>query len=72
MCWTRTGVRIPPVNNPSRLFNALFAQSPQAVRNAERERMTHRSSVLDALLGFLPNPCMVTSTLPTATNWISI
>ena len=51
MCWTRTGVRIPPVNNPSRLFNALFAQSPQAVRNAERERMTHRSSVLDALLG---------------------
>jgi len=51
MCWTRTGVRIPPVNSPSRLFNALFAQSPQAVRNAERERMTHRSSVLDALLG---------------------
>ena len=36
MCWTRTGVRIPPVNSPSRLFNALFTQSPQAVRNAER------------------------------------
>jgi len=51
MCWTRTGVRIPPVNSPSRLFNALFTQSPQAVRNAERERLTHRSSVLDALLG---------------------
>ena len=51
MCWTRTGVRIPPVNSPSRLFNALFAQSPQSVRNAERERLTHRSSVLDALLG---------------------
>jgi len=51
MCWTRTGVRIPPVNSPSRLFNALFAQSPQVVRNAERERLTHRSSILDALLG---------------------
>ena len=51
MCWTRTGVRIPPVNSPSRLFNALFTQSAQAVRNAERERLTHRSSVLDALLG---------------------
>ena len=51
MCWTRTGVRIPPVNSPSRLFNALFTQSPQAIRNAERERLTHRSSVLDALLG---------------------
>ena len=51
MCWTRTGVRIPPVNSPSRLFNALFTQSPQAVRTTERERLTHRSSVLDALLG---------------------
>ena len=51
MCWTRTGVRIPPVNSPFRLFNALFSQSPQAVRNANRERLTHRSSVLDALLG---------------------
>ena len=51
MCWTRTGVRIPPVNSPTRLFNALFVQSPQAVRTTERERLTHRSSVLDALLG---------------------
>ena len=23
MCWTRTGVRIPPVNNPARLFQAV-------------------------------------------------
>ncbi|HAD20942.1 MAG TPA: hypothetical protein DCF87_02375, partial [Opitutae bacterium] len=30
MCWTRTGVRIPPVNSPSHLFNALFTQSPQS------------------------------------------
>ncbi|MEC7627525.1 MAG: DUF1552 domain-containing protein, partial [Verrucomicrobiota bacterium] len=51
MCWTRTGVRIPPVNSPSRLFNALFTQAPLSERNIERERLTHRSSVLDALMG---------------------
>jgi hypothetical protein len=39
------------VNSPSRLFNALFAQSPPSERNIERERLTHRSSVLDALMG---------------------
>ena len=51
MCWTRTGVRIPPVNSPARLFNALFTQSSQSERNIERERLTHRGSVLDALMG---------------------
>jgi hypothetical protein len=30
MCWTRSGVRIPPVNNPARLFQALFVQSSAA------------------------------------------
>ena len=39
------------MNSPSRLFNALFAQSPLPERNIERERLTHRSSVLDALMG---------------------
>jgi len=51
MCWTRTGVRIPPVNSPARLFNALFTQSSQLERNLERNRLTHRGSVLDALMG---------------------
>ena len=51
MCWTRTGVRIPPVNSPSRLFKALFIQSPQDERISQRKRLTHRGSVLDALLG---------------------
>ena len=49
MCWTRTGVRIPPVNNPSRLFEALFVQSSKAERDLERKRLGHRGSVLDAL-----------------------
>ena len=49
MCWTRTGVRIPPVNNPARLFQALFVQSSKAEREIERQRLGHRGSVLDAL-----------------------
>ena len=49
MCWTRTGVRIPPVNNPARLFQALFVQSAKAEREIERQRLGHRGSVLDAL-----------------------
>jgi len=49
MCWTRTGVRIPPVNNPARLFEALFVQSSKAERDLERKRLGHRGSVLDAL-----------------------
>lgn len=49
MCWTRAGVRIPPVNNPARLFQELFINSSNGEREAERIRLMHRSSVLDAL-----------------------
>jgi hypothetical protein len=49
MCWTRSGVRIPPVNNPATLFKALFVESNQAELKAERTRLMHRASVLDAL-----------------------
>ena len=49
MCWTRAGVRIPPVNNPARLFEALFVESDAATRKATRTRLLHRSSVLDAV-----------------------
>ncbi len=49
MCWTRSGVRIPPVNNPAKLFQALFVQSDAAMIESERIRLLHRSSVLDAL-----------------------
>lgn len=49
MCWTRAGVRIPPVNNPAKLFQGLFINSSKGEREAERTRLMHRSSVLDAL-----------------------
>ncbi len=49
LCWNRSGVRIPPVNNPARLFQALFVNSEPAALRAERTRLEHRASVLDAL-----------------------
>jgi hypothetical protein len=49
LCWTRSGVRIPPVNNPARLFEALFVQSDESSLGKERTRLTRRASVLDAL-----------------------
>ncbi len=49
MCWTRAGVHVPPVNNPAALFRGLFIDSPATARDAERTRLKHRGSVLDAL-----------------------
>ncbi len=49
MCWNRAGVRLPPVNNPARLFEALFVESTAQGKAIERERLSHRASVLDAL-----------------------
>jgi len=49
MCWNRAGVRLPPVNNPARLFEALFVESSATAKVSERERLSHRASVLDAL-----------------------
>lgn len=49
LCWTRAGVRIPPVNTPAKLFQALFVNADQSTIESERRRLLHRSSVLDAL-----------------------
>lgn len=49
MCWSRAGVHVPPVNNPAALFQGLFVNSPQHEREADRTRLKHRTSVLDAL-----------------------
>ncbi|MEM7599954.1 MAG: DUF1552 domain-containing protein [Verrucomicrobiota bacterium] len=49
MCWTRSGVCIPPVNSPAKLFQALFEEPDANAIQSQRVRLTHRSSVLDAL-----------------------
>ena len=49
MCWNRAGVHLPPVNNPSYLFEALFVEASSDEKASERGRMSNRASVLDAL-----------------------
>ena len=49
MCWNRAGVRLPPVTNPARLFEALFVEANAGANATERERLSNRASVLDAL-----------------------
>ena len=49
MCWNRAGVHLPPVNNPARLFEALFVEAGAGAKSLERERLSNRASVLDAL-----------------------
>ncbi len=49
MCWTRSGVHIPPVNNPAKLFQGLFIQASTSSREAQRTRLKYRASILDAL-----------------------
>jgi hypothetical protein len=49
MCWNRAGVHLPPVNNPARLFEALFVEASGSEKASERERLSNRASVLDAL-----------------------
>lgn len=50
MVWTRSGVNVAPINNPARIFQALFVQNDEAMRSAERRTLSNRGSVLDALL----------------------
>ena len=40
---------MPPIHNPAKLFQGLFVNSRAEQRQAERTRLTHKSSVLDAL-----------------------
>lgn len=49
MCWNRAGVHIPPVNNPARLFQALFVDAEGPAKAVQRTRLEHRACVLDAL-----------------------
>ena len=49
MVWKRSGVSVPPINNPAQLFRALFFDQNNASRVMQRKVLLHRSSVLDAL-----------------------
>ena len=50
MCWTRAGVHVPPLSNPSKLFQALFVNTNAEERKVQRARLSDRASTLDALV----------------------
>jgi hypothetical protein len=49
LSWNRAGVRIPPVNKPARLFEALFVEPSDARRAKQKVQLSERGSILDAL-----------------------
>jgi hypothetical protein len=49
MSWTRTGICIPPVNNPAKMFEALFVESDAASQKIQQARLQNQKSVLDAV-----------------------
>ena len=49
MVWKRSGVSVPPINNPAQLFRALFVDQNNASRVMQRKVLLNRSSILDAL-----------------------
>ncbi|QGJ72213.1 Secreted protein containing DUF1552 [Planctomycetales bacterium 10988] len=51
MCWTRSGVRIPPITGPKELFQTLFVQESHAQQAEKLKRLELGSSILDSVLG---------------------
>lgn len=50
LSWNRSGVRIPPVTNPARVFEALFVQADDVTRKAQHYRIGQNASIIDALV----------------------
>ncbi|GAB5406160.1 MAG: DUF1552 domain-containing protein [Aureliella sp.] len=51
MSWSRSGVEIPGVSSPAKLFKELFVQGTEAQRQAEMLQISRGRSILDTLRG---------------------
>ena len=51
MCWTRTGVRVPPINNPRKVFQALFVDTNAKEKERRAIALDQHGSILDAVMG---------------------
>ncbi|MEY5025778.1 MAG: hypothetical protein RLZZ244_1306 [Verrucomicrobiota bacterium] len=51
LCWTRTGVMVPPIQQVSRVFKLLFLDDPADQIAARRTDYEQQGSILDALRG---------------------
>jgi hypothetical protein len=51
MCWTRSGVRVPPIPGPRELFQKLFVGESADRLATTRDRNSLQGSILDAIHG---------------------
>ena len=51
MSWTRTGVRVPPINNPQKVFQALFVDTTAKEKEQRAIALEQHGSILDAVMG---------------------
>ncbi len=51
MSWSRSGVEIPGVSSPAKLFKELFVQGTEAERQVEMRQISRGRSILDTLRG---------------------
>ena len=51
MSWTRTGVRVPPIQGPRELFRKLFLNEDKSGNAKVADRFSLRGSILDAVQG---------------------
>ncbi|MCI0535132.1 MAG: DUF1552 domain-containing protein [Verrucomicrobiales bacterium] len=51
MCWTRSGMRVPPIAGPRELFRKLFISDSASDRAATADRFRLKGSILDAVHG---------------------
>lgn len=49
MCWTRTGVRVPPIAGPRELFRKLFINVDAKAQEEAADNFELRSSILDSV-----------------------
>ncbi|MBL8179085.1 MAG: DUF1552 domain-containing protein [Bryobacterales bacterium] len=51
MCWTRSGMRVPPIEGPKELFRKLFLSEQGAELDRARDRFRLHGSILDTVKG---------------------
>ena len=49
MCWTRTGVRVPPIEGPRELFRKLFINENEKAQQEAADNFALRGTILDAV-----------------------
>ena len=49
MCWTRSGIRVPPIQGPRELFRKLYVDEDSADRDEMRDQFDVQGSILDSV-----------------------